>query len=144
VIYCTFKNCRHYKELEKPVLFQVSKLSTPFPDDWIEGCCDLKFPNIMDTYYEDTSFKMEQPLCTQVPGECYEEKCAYNSDCICCRDDIIVGESLISHDSICKCFSVKKIKGHWDWSRNLNSDGTAKGGHISDSEANKYKRRKQF
>jgi hypothetical protein len=42
------------------------------------------------------------------------------------------GEIGIDKDGYCLCFSNRTIKGHQDWSKNLNSDGTPKGGHVPD------------
>ena len=79
---------------------------------------------------------------------CFREECLWNKNKICSRDEILVDKLQVGDKLlwVCKCFSKEGIKGHTDWfSRLCNPDGTAKGGSVSDSEAEKiYKDRQKF
>jgi hypothetical protein len=140
MIYCKNTECKFNKKLDKPINFRYSKYSTPFDDNLVEGSCRI-IPLIKAVEFNDINFKIEQPTCNKSEGICQEIDCAHNENGSCIRDDIMIDISLISHEFICKCFSNKSISGHVDWFKNLNSDGTSKGGHISDSEAMKIKRK---
>ena len=72
---------------------------------------------------------------------CNRTDCLWNSkenkiQGICQRDEILI-------DSwkelwVCRCFSNEIISGHMDWiGRFTNPDGTAKGGAVDDSTADK-------
>ena len=102
-------------------------------------------PKIADERFSDQNFSVTQPVCKQTYGYCGQIDCANNNgEGDCSKTPIFVTESLISHKFVCKSYSVKKLSGHRDWSRNLDSTGHAKGGNIPDKEANSYKRKKQF
>jgi hypothetical protein len=138
MIYCSNKECVYYRALEKPIHFIFSKYSEPFPDDVVKGKCTIT-PKFSFEYFIDSTTKCEQPVCNQIKGNCGALWCLHNDTGDCARKEILVDESLISHKLICKCISNRKIKGHRDWFQNLKSDGTSKGGHLSDQEARKIK-----
>lgn len=71
---------------------------------------------------------------------CKRFDCLHNSNAECKRDEILIDKSKIDGEEvwICRCFSQTKISGHMDWmGRFVNQDGTAKGGQIDDSYAEK-------
>ena len=72
---------------------------------------------------------------------CNRTDCLHNSkenriSGTCQRDEILIDKW--KELCVCKCFSQEKISGHMDWlGRFTNPDGTAKGGAIDDSTADK-------
>lgn len=138
-VYCNNKECKHYKSLEKPVPLRLTKFRVPFGDDLIEGECSIN-PIIQGSDFISHNFKCLQPMCLgkqELKGFCSQEECLWNDEEKCTREELFIDKSLISKRWICRCFSHRSISGHTDWSRNLNSDGTPKGGHVDDNYGNK-------
>ena len=142
-IYCTNNECQHYRVLEEPSQFVFNKLRIPFSDEKINGFCSI-IPQINPVTYESPDFRREQSVCHQSQGICKQLICLHNNEGACLRDEILIDEAIISKYIVCKCFSNRSLSGHVDWFKNLKSDGTAKGGHISDIEAKKINPRKRF
>jgi hypothetical protein len=134
-ILCNKLSCEFCKKLKEPVVYKPNKNYVPFIDDVSNGSCTLKHPNIVPTIFESVHYEYPQNECDMREGGCGNSECQWNINLICTRDEILIDESLISKDFICKSFSNKKISGHVNWFANLNSDGTAKGGNIDDAYA---------
>lgn len=131
MIYCTNDECVNYIELEKPVYFKFTKNYFALGDNLIKGRCMI-IPEISFDQYIDLNFKIAQSLCLHYVGKCMVIECLHNNSFVCTRNEILIDKSLISGKFICKCFSNRGISGHVDWFKNLNSDGTPKGGRIPD------------
>jgi hypothetical protein len=140
MIYCNNEECKRHIKFDKPEKFIFSKYIIPFKNDLVCGKCTHKSIRIHFEEYEDSNFKNIQSVCDQLIGFCMVFECLHNKEGECQRVDILIDKSLISGKFICKCFSHRKISGHVDWFRNLNSDGTAKGGMVPDSAAKKMKK----
>jgi hypothetical protein len=137
MIYCNNCECKFNEALEKPFVFSFGRLTSSLGDP-VKGKCKFSDVELYSAPYEDENYKLEQPVCRQRAGFCLFFQCASNNgEGECSRQDILVDSSLITHQFLCKCFSVRKLSGHIDWSRNLQSNGTAKGGHIDDAYAQK-------
>jgi len=127
-VYCKNKECRHYRVLDRPVSFSFNKFSEPL-GNLARGYCSIE-PEFIPVDYSSSDFKATQTVCHQAKGLCKQSLCLHNDLGACKRGEILVEESLISKYIICKCFSNRSLSGHVDWSRNLKSDKTAKGGRF--------------
>jgi len=156
-IYCKNKKCEFYKFLDEPISFKFTKIYSPFEGDKCYGECSLRG---YFTWFneEKNGFRYEGSSCDVDKDEninaseqdnytyCSQSNCAHwksfmidGSDAYggeCGREEILVDKE--RDEWACKCFSLSKIRGHWDWfGRFCNPDGSAKGGHIDDEYAKK-------
>lgn len=159
-IYCKNYKCPFNKKLDEPINFKFSQVYTPFEGDKCNGKCSI---HPYFSWFDDIKgdFRYEGSECSswtankedpEYVGEdnalyCTQSSCSYNDGDKhgnhCSRKEILVekatdGNTYLYGGTICKCYSLSKIRGHMDWfGRFLNNDGTAKGGHIDDNYAQK-------
>jgi hypothetical protein len=141
MIYCNNTECKKYHASKELIVFEYNKFITPF-NGKVSGYCMCLQPMIRDCDFESSDTKVKQAVCSEKDGFCGQTECLHNNENVCKRGNTLIDISLISKQFICKCFSHRSISGHVDWFRNLNSDGTAKGGRVSDAEAMKMKKAK--
>jgi hypothetical protein len=70
---------------------------------------------------------------------CNKQACLWNVEKKCSRGEILVDKLEVHGEPywICRCYSNKSFSNHRDWTQNLNSDGTPKGGHVDDDYSEK-------
>ena len=146
-IYCTETICEHFKILEKPVKFNFDKQNyKAFDFDEYPGICAncAACFNSIDKTINNTHTHEVQCLQYATKSNtrntsisCFATECSWNNNLKCQKENIFISKGLITNDVICKSLSFKGITGHWDWTRLLNPDGTAKGGNIDDDYAKK-------
>jgi hypothetical protein len=143
LLYCKNKKCQNYKFLDEPISFSFSAIYTPFEDDKCYGKC--KAEQMIFIPFEDVikDFKYEGAMCLSdkegrpqkvLKSFCDRIDCVHNEKHECTRPEILVDK--LNDIWVCKCFAFRKIRGHTDWSALLQG-GNAKGGHVSDADAEK-------
>ena len=137
--YCNNEKCSFIKKLEIPINFSFRKFYVPIGEEDLK-CkfeCSRKFCGFITLAISGK--KVIHNITTCMAGYdigCDRRECIWNNvDKSCGRDEILIDKLEIDNEIywVCKCFSNKKISGHKDWMRHLNSDGTPKGGSIDDS-----------
>ena len=139
-IYCKNEKCPKNKKLKTPINFKFSSIATPFEGDACKGECSA--PPAFGSFYEqigDFVYEGSECLRTDIPITlkqygCDRADCGHNEKTICTRPEILIDK--LNDRWVCKCFAFRKIRGHTDWSALLQG-GHAKGGHISDADAEK-------
>ncbi len=136
-IYCKNKTCSFYKFLDEPISFSFSQIYTPFEGDKCYGECIAPRQHFKPFMESIGDFLYEGADCDPARADdyfCQRMDCVHNEKCECTRSEILVDK--LNDRWVCKCFSFRKVRGHMDWfSRLCNPDGTAKGGSIDDSYA---------
>jgi len=153
-ILCKNYACKYNKKLDEGIVFKFSLVATPFEGDKCYGGCsigpylgwydeekgDIRYegsecesrPDYKFTDVDDKDRTLDKMTCSQLNCQ-YCKGDEYGGSCT--RVEILVDK--YNDMWICKCYSLSKIRGHMDWSRLLNHDGTPKGGSIDDAYAEK-------
>lgn len=136
VIYCNNSGCQNYRKLKSPVLLKRKRIQQEDDVFGLEmsGRCNV-CPRLRRLFKESFQVVKIGAICelmgrVVIKSEkalCYQSDCLWNTSWWCTRDEIGINKN--GH---CESFANRTIKGHMDWSRNLDSEGHPKGGHISD------------
>jgi hypothetical protein len=137
-LYCKNKKCQYFKFLDEPVSFKFSPIHTPFEGDKCNGVCNSENYAFMGFDEHISDFRYEGSECVNnknmIDIGCSRDDCVHNESRLCTRSEILI--DILNDKWVCKCFAFRKIRGHTDWSALL-QNGNAKGGHISDADAEK-------
>jgi len=142
-IYCNNLNCKYCLKLDEPFKFSWNSFNyTPFDDCLVTGRCTRKGYDFMSVGAETKNRDYRISMCHLSDFKVYvcdRQDCLHNDNRVCTRSKIWVNTSPFLPEDIafyhCRCYSDKKVKGHMDWSRLLQPNGTSYGGHLTDSEA---------
>ena len=137
-IYCKNEKCPKNKKLKEPIVFKFSPIVTPFEGDFCKGECSTS-PYFCEYAYAKGDVSYEGAGCSVTKRGslgCGRVDCVHNENKQCTRHEILVDLLKDLGFWVCKCFAFRKIRGHTDWSALLQG-GHAKGGHISDADAEK-------
>lgn len=140
-ILCKNYKCEFNRKLEKPTTILLRKNYVPLSkkDGLCEGECTKEFCGFDSVGIDTNKVVYSVAQCNKGTSSRCMKECLMNINTICTRDEILVDDLTTDGMTfwICKCQSDGKFKGHRDWFSLLQPDGTAKGGSISDSDADK-------
>jgi len=136
-IVCNNTKCKNYRAFDKPKVFKPTANFNSFIDEIASGECKLSHSSIISEVLDLKGYKYPQNRCLECDGNCNNVECLHNENLKCTRTEIFIDDSLVSKDFICKCFSNRKISGHFNMMSMLNSDGSPKGGSIDDAYSEK-------
>jgi len=140
-IFCKNYQCKNSRFLDDFINFSFRKNYIPLgkEDGLCMAECKKEFCGFDALGIASNNINYSVAQCSvDKNNKCFKE-CLWNNNHICEREEIFIDKITVDNIDywICKCQSDIKIKGHRDWSQLLQPDKTAKGGHISDRDADK-------
>lgn len=143
MIYCNNEKCINHIKVGNPVTLNFDNENYNGFKDEINGECYGPC-HLCHASHEGKIVHVEGIVCngptlTEDKFICEAESCIYNENKDCRKTNIFVDKSEFL-GFICKNFSPRRNNHNINIWRFLNSDGTAKGGHIDDDYAKKLTR----
>jgi hypothetical protein len=147
-IYCNNKACNYYEGIEDSVTLNFDNPHyKPFLNDTYAGKCKCAQPCMCTLIQRDTKLVDRSVVCgpsgleswgqSPVIPQCLATNCLWNEYKLCRKPIIFVNKSYITDQWTCKNYSPQIDQHKINLWRFVNSDGTAKGGHIDDDYSEK-------
>ena len=140
-IWCNNESCKFIHLLEEPYIrTKKGRIELLFSESYCGTCIgkpqinsiDFKSSKVELKYGVCVDSKIDEVRCNKI--QCLHNDAKHKLSGNCLKEELFIDKVLSYGDElwICKGFSDRKISGHQDWMKHLNSDGTPKGGSIDD------------